>query len=380
MGAAFWIGQEVDDWRTGLVAALLVALTPTYTTWASSGYADLPAGFFYMLTVVYALRWERDGRLLDALLAGMMAGLAAWTKNTALIVLPTLVVRGLYMLWYTRRSPNWRGVALIMVAALLVAAPWYVRALLTAGVIVPSTAWADRALRTPASLLPYWMTPTFGVAGLAFTGGVLYALWRVIRARGRDPGTAALLIFYLPYFGAWWWLASYDSRFLLTVIGCVAVMGAQACRALWARLDPDGAWLRQRAVQGVAALAVIVLAAPVAFNTLDFKADLWRNPLMSVEERFRTVHGGRYLMAQHISAALPPGSRLWVQDNRLPFLIDGMQCVVGGWPSAAAQLAGMHYWVISPSDALPEWFAPAFGSADPLFEADGYRLFALTPP
>ncbi len=54
LAAAFALGRALYDTATGLSAALLLALTPTFTRWASSGYTDIPAAFFVTLAVLFA--------------------------------------------------------------------------------------------------------------------------------------------------------------------------------------------------------------------------------------------------------------------------------------------------------------------------------------
>ncbi len=57
IGAAYLLGSELFSRSTGLIAALLIAITPTFTQWASAGYVDLPCGFFYGMSVMFL-----DGR------------------------------------------------------------------------------------------------------------------------------------------------------------------------------------------------------------------------------------------------------------------------------------------------------------------------------
>jgi 4-amino-4-deoxy-L-arabinose transferase-like glycosyltransferase len=379
MGAAYCVGCEVGDGRTGLMAALLLALTPAYVQWASSSYADLPAGFFYALAVAFLLRWERHQRLPDALLAGVMAGLAAWTKNSALLIVPTLTLWGAYTLWRERRLPDPRGITLIVVGLVVVAAPWYLYTLTTAGVIVPPTVWTAQAQRTLTALTFYLTNGAYLPSGIAFAVGILFAGWRFVRMR--DLGVAVLLIFFLPYAAAWWLFASYDPRFLLTVIPLVAVMGAAVAQTAWAWVVALGERSKRmaRLVYGISLRVLVAVVLLAGFAALDFKRELVSDPALVLNggARLRVVHGGRYEFALAVNAAIPAGARLWVQDYRLPYLFDEVTCTVGGWPTDATQLAGYGYWVLSPAEQLPTWFADTFGSTQPLVEVGGYRLFAL---
>src|SRR5579859_2570520 len=55
IGVAYLVGRELYDKATGLIAALLTALTPTIAFWSSASYVDLAAGFFYGLAILFAL-------------------------------------------------------------------------------------------------------------------------------------------------------------------------------------------------------------------------------------------------------------------------------------------------------------------------------------
>jgi hypothetical protein len=92
LGAAAALGRTLYDRRTGLAATVLLALTPTFSRWAPTGYTDVPAAFFFTLAVLFSWRMAQDGDPRTAILAGIMAGLAAWTKNSALTITVSLAV------------------------------------------------------------------------------------------------------------------------------------------------------------------------------------------------------------------------------------------------------------------------------------------------
>jgi 4-amino-4-deoxy-L-arabinose transferase-like glycosyltransferase len=290
--AAYVLGKEIRDERAGWVAALVLALTPFYSRWASSGYVDLPMAFFYTLAAVFALRLSKSGKVLDALLAGALVGLAAWTKNAALLGVPLLA---LWLVWCAyQRWIGWRAAALSLVACAVVAAPWYVRNLLGAGLIVPATAWTDQAQRSAESVLAFLNRPQdFGAAGWVIVGGIIAALIDVIAAvRGaqqdarRLRGLALILLWTLPFFAAWWLFVSYDPRFLLLFLPLLCVLAGDWLARLWERVNP--AW-RPRALI-VLALIVLVLATPIVWRAVEYKSALLRNPLMTDAEK-RTLVG-----------------------------------------------------------------------------------------
>jgi hypothetical protein len=71
----------------GFLAGMVLLSTPFFIRHATSLYADVPLGFFFLATVVCL---ALDGRYGDrtrrfAMLAGFAAGLAMWTKNEGLL-------------------------------------------------------------------------------------------------------------------------------------------------------------------------------------------------------------------------------------------------------------------------------------------------------
>lgn len=92
--------------RGGLVAAAILAC-PSFVRWAPSQCADIPLAFFMLAACVM---WQQD-RLL---LAGLAAGLAAWTKNEGqaflVIFLALVTVSRLH-------AGGWRGVLPVLAGA-----------------------------------------------------------------------------------------------------------------------------------------------------------------------------------------------------------------------------------------------------------------------
>jgi hypothetical protein len=375
IGAAYALGSALYDSGVGRLAALLMALAPMVTHWASTGYVDLPAGFGFGMSAVFLARLARSGGWRDALLAGLLAGLAAWIKNSGLLIVPSLALWLAYR-WTIGGEPLRRVAGqglLIGLGFAAVAGPWYARNLIMAGTLVPPTGWTWLAERTLANLFPYLVDSRYGLIGVAFTAGIVLTLWRALRTRGRALAPALLVILYAPFFAAWWTFVSYDGRFLLALTPLVAVMGASALRMA-------GAWqegiLGERwraAIRAGIAVVIVALALPAASAALDFKGELLRDPFMPLEARHHLVLGDRYVMARRLTA-LPSGSRVWVSDVLLPYHADGVSVTVGGWP-APEQIAAYDYWVLNPGETLPAWF----GDETPIAEAGGFRLYRVPP-
>ena len=282
IGAAFLLGDALRGRAAAYAGALVMALTPTFARWASAGYVDLPMAFFYAMMAVFMLRLWRAGRARDALLAGIMLGLAVWTKNAALIGVPLLA---LALLWgvISRRYGIDRAL-LALAACALVGAPWYLRNLWGAGLILPDTAWTDQAQPTLANLFIYLTRPEiFGLVGPILLVGVIAAA-----LRPRDP-SAALLWWIIPFFGAWWLLVSYDPRFLLLFLPLSAALGGVALA--------DGFAVLPRRFQPRLLLTGCALGLMLAFYSMwigvEFKRELLHDPFMDDATRRAVVMAER---------------------------------------------------------------------------------------
>jgi len=305
----YTFGRALRGSTAGWLSAGLLALTPMFPRWASSGYVDLPMAFFYALAALFAWRLWQTGHWTDALLAGLMMGLAAFTKNAALLGILFLGV------WLTaalvRRRIGWQWAVLSLAACALVAAPWYVRNLIGAQMLIPATAWTDQAERTLTTLLAFvTYSGNFGLpgyillvgvatAGIEFIAGVRRSAlppdpsplgqWEMKLSTEFLTGNALLLLLTVPFFIAWWLFVSYDPRFLLLFLPLLAVMAGLALVRL-GELFP-ARWRNPLVI--AAALLALVLAALVVWNSVDYKTDILRRPLMNNSDKHALVLANR---------------------------------------------------------------------------------------
>lgn len=376
LGATYTLGRALYDTGTGIVAALLLALTPTYAGWASAGYADLPAAFFFTLTAWFAWRHYTKGSACDAVLAGVMAGLAAWTKNSALILAGVLPLWMVYA-WVRKKrfyhgdtentegrregriDIKFRHGAYMLGAMALVAGPWYLRNLALFGFVMPPTGWTWAAQRTPANLAPFLTQPAaYFVPGVVFTAGIGYGAWRALRGHSQ---AALLLIFGAPLFAAWWVLFSYEIRFLLLILPFAAALGGDMLNTLLQRAPVS------RPATVIAIAALVALALPAAFEAVSFKDEILRNPLMSDAEKHHLQTGPAYEVAAFIDAALPPGAHVMTTLLYLPYYVSPDKRIdYNTWETSA------EYWALRPEDALPGGVA-----AELLADIDGARVYRI---
>jgi hypothetical protein len=91
----------------GLIAAIAVLACPAFLEWAPSQVADIPLGFYMLATFV--MMWHAttsDASRLWWVLAGVSAGLAAWTKNEGAVFL--VVFMAISAVWVLRKY-RWAG-------------------------------------------------------------------------------------------------------------------------------------------------------------------------------------------------------------------------------------------------------------------------------
>ncbi|MBN2472470.1 MAG: glycosyltransferase family 39 protein [Anaerolineae bacterium] len=392
-GAACALGRELFGRRAGLAAAYLVAATPILLHWASAAYTDLPAGTYYTLALLFAWRMARRSGDREALLAGLLGGLAAFTKNSALLIAPTLAGWVIYTWWARWRDPAREAVrprqaGLLAGGFLLAAGPWYGHALLAYGYLVPPTGWTSHAQHTLAALLgPALVFSQYMLNGALVVLGMGWQIVRLWRTRWAFEARAALLVgFSVPYWGVWWWLFSYELRFLLLIWGVLAVMGGGALLAGWealsCRWQPSRRW--QAPVRWLASrhllrvllpLLVVALALPAMRTAVDHKPALLRDPLMSDQARHLQQLGDRWLAVVWLQNNAPPGSRVLVADYKLTFglLRAGLRPDFND-NSPEALVRGYDYWLASRWQQ-PDWIAAS--DLREVFAVDGYRVYAV---
>lgn len=383
IGAAYTLGRDLHGRAVGLAAAYLLATTPILPHWAASAYTDVPAGTYALLAMIFAWRLSRRSSAIDAALAGLLAGLAAFTKNGALLIPAALAGWIIFTHWPRRtgagRAISRRETALIAGGVLLMAGPWYVHALLVYGYLIPPTGWTDQASRTLAMLFGPALTPSHfllgGMLGLAGAGWQAVRLWRARPAL--EPRTALLLGFGVPFWLVWWLLFSYDLRFLLLIWGVFAVMGADLLLTAARGLIRQGwlartGWLMRIALPVV----VILLALPAARMAVDHKPAILRNPFMSDDARHAIQLGGRWAVIRWLRTEAPPGSAVLFADYHFYYALMQADLRLSLLDAADRATVTAHdYWIAGPGQPEPPWTAKA--GLREILAADGYRLYEV---
>jgi hypothetical protein len=78
----------------GALAGLVMVCTPFFIKHGANQYTDIPLAFFFTATIILLNLKDKfpDGERRFLLLAGMMTGLSAWTKNEGLLFLVAILV------------------------------------------------------------------------------------------------------------------------------------------------------------------------------------------------------------------------------------------------------------------------------------------------
>ena len=164
--AAYLLGARLAHRRVGLIAGALWSLHPYVSQWAVIGDLEIPLTFSFTLATVFFLRaWmgqlEPRERRREALLAGVMLGIAMFTKPTAgafiwgvllLLAVDLIHKRCRFRHWLPRfRVAVWTGLACIPLGGI-----WYLRNLALGhdAVTLPKALWLTRALRNGDILAP----------------------------------------------------------------------------------------------------------------------------------------------------------------------------------------------------------------------------------
>ncbi len=411
LGATHLAAREALGRTGGLLAAALVALTPVFIENATLLYTDIPTAFPLTLAFFYAVRWWRTLRPRDALLAGVLAGVALLTKQSALLWLAGLAALPVLRLIAARRElpPStgllW-GWAAFLLPPLLIAGPWYARNALLGTEMLP-VAGLYHLLGSGAGILglvPSLAYPqSFGwPLALVFTAGWVVGLvttarelWQVVSARRftspPDFGTVTLIaaLFVIPYWLAWWTTFSFDPRFLLLILPLMALWSARPLLTLLAWLPararlPRPAWL---------VLGAVVLAGLLLWGAQDRLGGVYRavtQPLATSEARFRRVKPG---LADHVLYARanlnPTADRLYLMDERLAYYLADFDYTVG-YPLTLADLEGYDYlfhasglYSVYGDGRLgwedSEFYQHAFAPAvfEPVYESGGVHIMRI---
>ncbi len=164
--AAYLLGARLINRRVGFITAALWSLHPYVGQWAFRGDLEIPLAFTLTMAALFFLSaWRGENeykeRRANAILAGIMLGIALFTKPTAgafiwgiLLLVAVELIRSRFDpgRWLPRfKLAFWTGLACLPMGLF-----WYARNLLLGheAITLPKAVWLTRALRNGDYLAP----------------------------------------------------------------------------------------------------------------------------------------------------------------------------------------------------------------------------------
>ena len=240
--ATYLIGARFSGRVVGAIAAVAVAVSPAVVFMMLQPMSDVPNAAFWTLALLFA---GRSGRSRDALLAGVMAGIAVVIRPN---LAPLALAPAVLALW----TPDHRSVPDTVRRALMFTAGCLPFVLLVAvvfnqlygsplrsgyGSLEDTYALANAPINVVR--YPRWFLETQGPAAFAFLLTPLVSLFGVDERRiqrwlffGFIAAVLGCYVFYLA-FEEWWYL-----RFVLPAFPLVFILGADAVANLAGKLGP----------------------------------------------------------------------------------------------------------------------------------------------
>ncbi len=289
----YLVGKRFFSPLIGVLAAVLLAVSPVGVANAHFITNDVPMAFFALLAYVWIWQVYAQGRQRDYVLAGLAIGLGIATKYLPAILLVSLVLA--HVLHVHREAHRWvprwdelKPLALAAGAALLTffaASPysfldWHdalhdytTQAQLSSAAGVPNA---------PLNVVPYLSgTLPWSIGWPAYVGA-LVGLVAVVRARGERRWELLFFIsFPLLFFLMIGSARQPWARWLVTLqpflaLGAVAVSWwcAQQAPALWQRLMPRSTVRRSAVTWGALGALMLCLVVPPAVTSLHFDSYL----------------------------------------------------------------------------------------------------------
>jgi len=299
------LGKELySSARVGLLAALLLALSPFAILFASTAFTDPLLVAFVLGSLLAAVRGKLG-------ISGVLIALAAATKQQGLFFLPLTVALGLLAPGARPDRRAWIrfvvGLAVVVAAvswwdATRVQRPgFFVQSLISYGGLglVPLDTWDQRAADWIQLLGYFWISPW--LYGLLFAA---LSIWLFSTLTSRSRGwsridlvlAATIVLFLLAH-----WLLRFQAwdRYLLGLVSLLAILAARTLVAAGKALH-SATWQRIY-VPIVALILVIALAGPA------LQAAQSQLPLGGDHGAYDGIDD----LATYLRASAPPGSVLY---------------------------------------------------------------------
>lgn len=262
----YTLGRRAYGRAAGTLAALFMAVLPIHVMHSKFMAVDVPATFFVVLALLFAIRITDGNRLRDYILAGLFAGLAAGTKyNAGLVVLSPIVAH----LASHKARPLLRIVSPKMLATILCAAAGFLIG--TPGTLLYRDAFNRdfsfemHHVQTGHGLIfthtgsgfVYHIThslwPGMGLPLLVLAGiGLLYAL------KKHSASDLTLLVFLATYYAVIGMAQVRFARYTIPLLPILVLLAARVSADLMRRLFSGRAFART--LGAVTAMLVVLVA------------------------------------------------------------------------------------------------------------------------
>jgi len=307
----FLVAKRLFDKRTGLLAALTVALLPTAQWFSVLAVVEMQQVFFLLATLYFAAGIVDEGRMRDYVLCGLAVGFAAATKYNGIAALLAAGAAHILALKGARRdivrglfSPKAFAMGLAIVAAFVLGCPYVYlapgRFLAGAESLVSLQVAARPAMG--GGFWTYLVEPQYlwSMAGPAL---LVLCVVGLVRAGlcGRKGMLAAVFTVGLLLFAS-----SFRCKAARNVVGAVCLLGLMAaCGTAWLQSlgDRQGTWgLLWRIV------LFLALAGPLLMDT--------------IRQSFELNGPDTRLQTKGWIEACVPGGSLVVSDDLQAQLVD----------------------------------------------------------
>jgi 4-amino-4-deoxy-L-arabinose transferase-like glycosyltransferase len=200
VAAAGAIGTVVRGRLVGLLTMLFIAISAYSVIVSRQMLLDGPMAFFFSLTLLFLALYVRRPRSLTLYAAACSAGLAFLSKETAILLVPAVLV--FFML--ARDVPlKLRDFSVSALVYTLTIAPFPLSLLLTGGSRLAQEFFIWQVLRRPNHDLGFYLTviPSMGIplVALAIVGLVM----ALRRRQGLDVLIVSLTVVVVAFFEAW---------------------------------------------------------------------------------------------------------------------------------------------------------------------------------
>ncbi len=322
----YLIAEEIFDGRVALLAALTMAISPTYFSYTGSALSDIPSTFFVLCALFFFIKKKYA-------LTGVFCGVSFLTRFPQGLAFGAIIMSLVFSWAYDKDTKDLFKKALTITSSFFITvAPFFI---FNYFMYHPdSSSIIDAFFRpiilgswhqsNPFDSVPgFWQNLTFYPAAaindnwmLGFV--ILGAALIVFSTTARNTHRRTIVLFLAVYLGYFTWIINKQTRFLIVMLPYFAISAAWG--VMWL-LE----WLRKKREMNIilstAAAAVIVLFFLYS-GTLSVREDGKYYEMMSSNERPMVAEYYRYFASHPVPGAIltsDPIPAAYVDSLFIPF-------------------------------------------------------------